>query len=415
MSLILIIKIFICLFLYISFMFFVRLDCYLNIFFFSIHNKTYFEQFIKPNSNIYLIFKNLKIITKTVNLFLILHVCALFFCFYLIFPVPAELLGVLLLCVAGILFFTQQSISTRVLFHQLPQSVVVTGVIVYYCSKVCFPFYKLLAFGDQLFGKHKKTPDKKLLGLLNYCFLAPALSKKPIILSNQLLLIMRNVIRLPSLDVSDILLPRSQIEYLDLNNSPIQNLDKAKKTGYTRFPLCKDGLDNCLGIIHIKDVFQFQGDLETLDLAKFQHQLLRFSEDTPLEHALSKLLKYKIHMALVVDKFGWVIGMFTLEDILEEFVGEIQDEFDAEDAMIVPLGKNTFKVSGLTPLHDLESFFNVEFNNKDISTLGGLISQQLGRIPQKDERVNLLGWNVKINEVTEQRIISVTIRSNPKL
>lgn len=229
-------------------------------------------------------------------------------------------------------------------------------------------------------------------------------------LSSEILNIIRNAIRLPALDVSDILLPRNQVQFLDLNDSIQENLDKARRTGHTRFPLCKGGIDHCLGIIHIKDIFQYQGDMDSFDFTKFQRQLIRFEESTPVEVALKKLQKFKIHMALVVDEFGGTIGSLTLEDILEELVGNIQDEFDHEDAMIIPITKNTYKVSGLTTVHDLESFFNVKIENDTVSTFGGLITAALGRIPEKNERINLLRWSIRITEVSKQRIISTIVR-----
>lgn len=240
--------------------------------------------------------------------------------------------------------------------------------------------------------------------------LLPGLGESDICLSPEILNIIRNAIRLPALDVSDIVLPRSQIQYLDLNDSIQENLDKARKTGHTRFPLCRGGIDHCLGIIHIKDIFQYQGDMESFDFLKFQRQLIRFEEATPAEVALKKLQKFKIHMALVVDEFGGTIGVLTLEDILEELVGNIQDEFDHEDAMIIPITKNTYKVSGLTTVHNLESYFNVKIDNDNVSTFGGLITAALGRIPEKNERIKLLCWSIRITEVSKQRIISTIVR-----
>lgn len=240
--------------------------------------------------------------------------------------------------------------------------------------------------------------------------LLPRLGETEVCLSPEILNIIRNAIRLPALDVSDILLPRSQIQYLELNDSIQENLDRARRSGHTRFPLCKGGMDHCLGIIHIKDIFQYQGDMESFDFSKFQRQLIRFEESTPAEVALKKLQKFKIHMALVVDEFGGTIGVLTLEDILEELVGNIQDEFDHEDAMIIPITKNTYKVSGLTTVHDLESFFDVKIENEAVSTFGGLITAALGRIPEKNERIKLLCWSIRITEVSKQRIISTIVR-----
>lgn len=115
-------------------------------------------------------------------------------------------------------------------------------------------------------------------------------------------------------------------------------------------------------------------------------------------------------MAIVVDEFGGTIGLLTLEDILEELVGNIQDEFDHEDAMIIPITKNTYKVSGLATVHEVESFFNVKIDNENVSTFGGLITAELGRIPEKNERIKLLRWSIRITEVSKQRIISTIVR-----
>lgn len=244
-------------------------------------------------------------------------------------------------------------------------------------------------------------------------FLTHTLAESEMTFSSEILNIIQNAIRLPDLDVSDVLLPRNQIQYLDLNDGVQENLEKAKRAGHTRYPLCKGGLDHCLGIIHIKDIFQYQGDMESFDFSKFQRQLIQFEETTPVEDALKKLQKFKIHMALVVDEFGGAIGLLTLEDMLEKLVGNIQDEFDHEDALIIPMAKNTYKVSGLAPIHELESLFNIKIeNNNEVSTFGGLITASLGRIPEKNERIELLGWSIRIIEVSRKRIISAIIRTD---
>lgn len=229
-------------------------------------------------------------------------------------------------------------------------------------------------------------------------------------LPNKILRIVRNTIRLPELVVSDVILPRNQIQYLDLNDNVLENLDKAKHLGHTRFPICKGDMDHCIGILHIKDIFQYQGDMETLDLSKFKRQIIQFPENTPLEDVLKKLLKFKIHMALVVDAFGGTLGVVTMEHILEELVGTIQDEFDMEEEPIVLLAENVYRVSGLATIHELESTLGVAIENEEVSTFGGLITTELGRIPEKDERLLVSGLKVKIEEVSDKRVICATVR-----
>ncbi len=232
-------------------------------------------------------------------------------------------------------------------------------------------------------------------------------------LSPQLRKILSNGVRMSELEVSDILLPRNQIQYFDINSPMAENLDLARRTGHTRFPLCDGDLDHCLGIIHIKDVFRWRGGLETLDLRKLRRNITSLSSDEAVEEALQRLLKLRMHMALVVDEFGGTLGIVTLEGILEELVGDIHDEFDSfEEAEIEDLEDGTYKVSGLTALHDLEEHLGVRIDTDDVSTIGGLITAELGRIPGQGEvlLIEAAGLQVTVNEVDEKRVISATLR-----
>lgn len=232
-------------------------------------------------------------------------------------------------------------------------------------------------------------------------------------LSPQLRKILSNGVRMSELDVSDILLPRNQIQYFDINSPMAANLDLARRTGHTRFPLCDGDLDHCLGIIHIKDVFRWKGQEDSLDPRKLRRNITSLSADEPVEMALQKLLKLRMHMALVVDEFGGTVGIVTLEGILEELVGDIHDEFDGhEEAEIEDLEDGSFRVSGLTALHDLEEHLQVRIETDDVSTIGGLITAELGRIPGKGEVLIIedTGLQVTVDEVDEKRVISATLR-----
>ena len=217
------------------------------------------------------------------------------------------------------------------------------------------------------------------------------------------------------LDVSDVLLPRSQIEYLNVNDPIEENIRVAMETGHTRFPLCDGDLDNTLGIIHIKDLFRSAKKLSTLDLRQFRRKTLSIPSTESLESALQKLLRNRVHMAVVIDEFGGTVGALTFEAILEELIGDIHDEFDTEEAWIEELKDGTYKVSGLLPLHDLEETLGFDINNDEVSTLGGLITQVLGRIPGRGEVLELFGFSVRVDEVNPRRIISATLkRLQPK-
>jgi CBS domain containing-hemolysin-like protein len=223
-------------------------------------------------------------------------------------------------------------------------------------------------------------------------------------------MIIKNTINLRKRVVQDILLPRNRIQYFDVTDSNIINIDVARKTGHTRFPLCEGDLDKCIGLIHIKDIFRYRGDWHEVDLRKFKRDILRFSLDDPLDTVLQKLLRQRLHMALVQDEFGGTVGVVTLEDVLEELVGEIQDEFDREETQIKPMAEGDFLVDGLAPIHDVADVLGVEIDNVEVSTFGGYITSELGRMPKENMRMRLGRLDIRITAVDEKRVRSARVR-----
>jgi CBS domain containing-hemolysin-like protein len=216
---------------------------------------------------------------------------------------------------------------------------------------------------------------------------------------------------LSEISVYDILLPRNQVQIFDINDGIAANIEKARKTGHTRFPLCRDDLDHCFGFIHIKDIFRSRQPLGTLELEKLARPITRFDQYQPLDRVLQVLLQKRVHMALIEDDFGGILGVITLERILEELVGEIQDEFDKEERMIVPLKKDFYKISGLTPIHEVEDQLGIDnLENDDVSSFGGLITYHLGRIPKKGEIVEIGPLIINILETDETRVILTNVR-----
>lgn len=224
--------------------------------------------------------------------------------------------------------------------------------------------------------------------------------------------ILRNAVNIRSLVVSDVLLPRNQVKYIDLNESVADNLKMVRESGHTRFPLCMGDLDHCVGLIHIKDLFRYSGNLERADLRWLKREIIRIDSEEPLEAALSKLLAHKMHMALVIDEFRGTEGVLTLERVLEQVVGEIQDEFDQEEELRIRRDGEggSAVVSGLTPVHELEQSFDLEIENDAVSTLGGLITSELGRIPEQGEVVQVEGLEVTITQVDDTRVIEARVR-----
>lgn len=222
--------------------------------------------------------------------------------------------------------------------------------------------------------------------------------------------VLRNALTMRGLEVSDVLLPRSLVQYFDLADSNEYNLNLARKTGHTRFPLCEGDLDQCIGLIHIKDIFRSREDPRAVDFRRLKREIIRLDQSMQVAAAMQELLRNKMHMALVTNEFGGVEGVVTLERILEILVGEIQDEFDTEEAPIRPLGNGEYAVAGLAPVHAVEEALGISFDNEEVSTFGGLVTAELGRFPRKGERLDLDGLAIVVSRVDQRRVIELRVR-----
>ncbi len=162
--------------------------------------------------------------------------------------------------------------------------------------------------------------------------------------------------------------------------------------------------------MHIKDVFRIDKPTGEIDLNELKRPIARFSVDEPLEAVLQGFLKQKQHFALLIDEFGGAVGAVTLEDVVEELVGEIQDEFDRDREMISKLGDNAFLVDGLTPLHDVSEEIGIELESEEVSTFGGYITLRMGRMPRLNEVFTIDRLEITAGNVDERRVIAATVQ-----
>ena len=213
------------------------------------------------------------------------------------------------------------------------------------------------------------------------------------------------------------MIPRNQVQILDDQDSLEKNMEIARTCGHTRLPLCAGNLDHCSGIIHVKYAFRLLSEGAPIDLDSLARSPALLSSEEPLPVALRKMMKWKVHMALVRDEFGGIDGVITLEDILEEVVGEIQDEFDADEHAVEQLADGKWRVPGLTPVHELPDELKLveEVEEEELTSFGGFVTRELGRIPEKGETVNLQHLEVDILEADETRVLSteVTLSEEP--
>lgn len=222
--------------------------------------------------------------------------------------------------------------------------------------------------------------------------------------------IVSNAIEFRKRVAHDIMLPRNQLQYIDLKDSISENLALVRKMGHTRYPMCEADLDHCVGIIHIKDIFRSGKDVQKIDWLKLKRPIIRFSMDESLEVVLQRFLKTKQHFALLTDEYGGTVGAVTLEDVLEELVGEIQDEFDREEDLVVEREGGVFEVDGLTALHDLSDDIGIELKAEEVSTFGGYLTYKLGRMPQSGESFRIGNLEIISTECNERRVLKASVR-----
>ncbi len=222
--------------------------------------------------------------------------------------------------------------------------------------------------------------------------------------------IVSNALELRKRVAHDIMIPRNQLQYIDLEDSPTEQFELTRKTGHTRFPVCNGDLDNCVGIVHIKDVFRSGQEGIKVHWEELMRPMITFSMDEPLEAVLQRFLKTRKHFALLKDDFGGTVGAVTMEDVLEELVGDIQDEFDKEEKLVKETEGGTFEVDGLMALHDLEDEIGIEIAAEEVSTFGGYITFQLGRMPRQDEAFQIKDLIIRVIAVDERRVLKAEVK-----
>jgi CBS domain containing-hemolysin-like protein len=214
--------------------------------------------------------------------------------------------------------------------------------------------------------------------------------------------------------VRDIMTPRGEVVFLDLEQDFEENINKAIDSRHTRFPLCRGHLDNAVGLIHIKELMPMLRGPQP-DLMRIKRDIIPVPEMMSLEKLLNLFLTKHAHLALVVDEYGGTVGMVTLENVLEEIVGDIQDEFDTEKAEFRKIDENEFTVVGSLGLYELRDLAGLELESADVSTIGGYVTHLLGHLPKQGEQVRINDYLVTISQTDGRRVGQLHFRKeNPE-
>jgi magnesium and cobalt transporter len=246
---------------------------------------------------------------------------------------------------------------------------------------------------ERILGAFTSEPQnqKQLLDLLKN------LQSHELIGADELFMI-EGVLQVSDMQVRDIMIPRGQMTVLEHSNSFAEIIEIITDSGHSRFPVIDDDKDDVVGILLAKDLLQ--RSLENTEQFEF-NEYIRPASFIPESKRLNVLLKEfrqnRSHIAMVVDEYGGVSGLVTIEDVLEQIVGKIDDEHDNDDEVdIQHHGENRYSVRALTPLQDFNDHFNTEFTNDEIETIGGYLLGHIGHLPERGESLVLDNLTFKV-------------------
>lgn len=224
--------------------------------------------------------------------------------------------------------------------------------------------------------------------------------------------ILLNALALNDRCVRDVMTPRNQVVSLDLDESFEANLRVAIESKHTRFPLVEGHLDHSVGVVHIKDLLPLVGRPDP-DLRKVKRELVPVPEMMAIDKLLRMFLDQHVHFALVVDEFGGAVGVVTLDNVLEEIVGDIQDEFDTEKPEFRRLTGSDFEADGTLNLYELAEHAGLMIESDEVTTVGGYVTHLLGHLPQLGERVDVGDYCVTVTKVDHHRVQQVLFKRRP--
>lgn len=235
-------------------------------------------------------------------------------------------------------------------------------------------------------------------------------------------LMLLNILKIDGIRSSDIMIPRADIGAVELNDSFEKVLEVFIKEAHSRVPIYEKNLDNIIGMIHIKDLVNYQNQkkTETNFLQNLKREILEIPPSMPVLDLLLKMQLTRLHMGIVIDEYGCTDGLVTIEDVIEEITGEIEDEHDEKNLpMLIKSSLNTFEASARIEIDELQKVTNVEFlnsyDNDDVDTLGGLIFSLTGRVPQRGEIIkHSSGTTFEIKDADPMKIKSVKVTTPKK-
>ena len=224
--------------------------------------------------------------------------------------------------------------------------------------------------------------------------------------------IFNNLLKVHKKTVDDVMVPRGEIIFIDEKIDKENLIKIINKEAHSRMPVVKEELENCLGMVHIKDLFKKINN-KSFKIKSLLREVIFIPSATPVFNLLQKMKKQNIHLAIVMDEFNSVAGLVTIEDLVEEIVGEIEDEHDKEEAPMYDLKNNNLIMDAAMLVDDFEREFDIsipEDLKEDVGTIGGIIFNLAGRIPKKKEKFDInKKLSFTIHKVSSRKILEVIV------
>jgi len=226
--------------------------------------------------------------------------------------------------------------------------------------------------------------------------------------------IIEGALQVSSMQVRDIMIPRSQLVNVPAKLPPNEIIKLVTKASHSRFPVTGENVDNIIGILLAKDLLPLilQEETDKFDIKGVVRPATFVPESKRLNVLLKEFRETRQHMAIVIDEYGSVSGAVTIEDVLEQIVGEIEDEYDVDDeSYIKKFDEENHIVKALTPVDEFNEYFGTQFSDHEFTTLGGLVLQQIGHIPERGETINIGPFLVTVLNADSRQIKLLKVTS----
>ena len=220
------------------------------------------------------------------------------------------------------------------------------------------------------------------------------------------LAMMEGVLQVSEMQARDIMIPRSQMNVIDISESPDQFIPSVIQTAHSRFPVIGEDKDNVIGILLAKDLLRYYAGEEAFNVREMLRPAVFIPESKPLNVLLKEFRGSRNHIAIVVDEYGGVAGLVTIEDVLEQIVGDIEDEHDIDevDEKIVEERGGQYRVKALTEISDFNEVFGTSYSDEEFDTVGGLVLKRFGRIPKRGEQISFDNLSFKVLRADSRRM-----------